>query len=424
MQVPLGAMANRVLKFWAIFSGQTEETLATVNYLAFFTIGKVFYNVRNPFGSNGPPAPQVQPNALGGLDARLDILDENFNTRNTLFFGGSGEETVNGLATDSKGAAYIIGNTRSADLPLVNPIQATRSGGNTLFEGFLAVFTPGTLPPVFATYLGGIGMEFLNGVTVDPQGNIYVVGETFGNFPNPTPGAVQPQLSGRTDAFIIKISPVGIAGPVEFKGSSQAGGGSVLAGGTESGGLARGPAFQLFNTAGVLQTTQFALNPDFRSDLSFVLGNFDADGADEVLVGGRETTGLARGVAYQVLETTGTLKFTQFALNPDFINVSFSSLNVGSNGVLVCGEEIEGFARGPAYQAFDASGNLVRTQFVLNPDFTADNSCLGTNLDGVAGDEVISGGREVTGLGPWPGVSGIWLDGSLIYSFCVEPRFY
>ena len=38
----------------------------------------------------------------------------------------------------------------------------------------------------------------------------------------------------------------------------------MLAGGVETGGLARGPAFQLFNTSGVLQTTQFALNPDFR----------------------------------------------------------------------------------------------------------------------------------------------------------------
>jgi len=55
-------------------------------------------------------------------------------------------------------------------------------------------------------------------------------------------------------------------------------GGPVLVGGVEFTGLARGPAFQLFNPAGVLHTTQFALNPDFRTDLSFVLGNFDADG--------------------------------------------------------------------------------------------------------------------------------------------------
>jgi hypothetical protein len=218
-------------------------------------------------------------------------------------------------------------------------------------------------------------------------------------------------------------------GPVEFKASSQAGGaGPVLAGGTESasglGGLSRGPAFQLFNTSGVLQTTQFALNPDFRTDLSFILGNFDADGADEVLVGGRETTGLARGAVYQIFETNGVLKFTQFALNPDFTNVSFSPLNIGSNGVLVCGQEMSGLARGPAYQAFDSSGSLVRTQFVLNPDFTADNSCITTNLDGVAGDEVITGGREVTGLARGPAIQGFGSTGSLLFTrFVLNPNF-
>jgi hypothetical protein len=189
-------------------------------------------------------------------------------------------------------------------------------------------------------------------------------------------------------------------------------GGPVLVGGVEFTGLARGPAFQLFNPAGVLQTTQFALNPDFRTDLSFVLGNFDADGAVEVLVGGRETTGLARGAAYQVFETNGALKFTQFVLNPDFVDMSFSSLNVGNNGVLVCGRETGGPARGPAYQAFDASGSLVRTQFVLNGDFTADDSCIATNLDGAAGDEVIVGGRETTGLTRGPAFQLFGSDGT------------
>ena len=146
---------------------------------------------------------------LGGLNVRLTLFDQNLNITKTTFFGGSGEDTISGLASDAKGAAYVIGQTRSTDLPVVNPIQPNLAATNA-FDGFLAVLAPGTLQPVFATYLGGIGMESLNGVTVDPQGNIYVVGETFGGFPNPTPGAIQPQLSGRTDAFIIKISPVEI----------------------------------------------------------------------------------------------------------------------------------------------------------------------------------------------------------------------
>ena len=81
-------------------------------------------------------------------------------------------------------------------------------------------------------------------------------------------------------------------------------------------------------------------------------------------------------------------------------------------------------ARGPAYQAFDSSGNLVRTQFVLNPDFTADNSCMGTNLDGVAGDEVIVGGREVTGLARGPAIQGFGSNGSLRFTqFVLNPNF-
>jgi hypothetical protein len=174
----------------------------------------------------------------------------------------------------------------------------------------------------------------------------------------------------------------------------------------------------------VLQATQFALNPDFRSDLSFVLGNFDADAADEVLVGGRETTGLMRGPAYQLFDTNGTFKLTQLVFNPNFTDVSFFPLNVGSNGVLVCGRETVGLARGPAYQAFDSSGNLLRTQFVLDSDFTADNSCVGTNLDGVAGDEVIVGGREVTGLARGPALQAFNSNGTLRFTqFALNPNF-
>ena len=191
----------------------------------------------------------------------------------------------------------------------------------------------------------------------------------------------------------------------------------TLAGGSETSGLARGPAFQLFNTAGVLQaSTRFALNPDFRADVNILLGNFDIDAANEVLVGGRETSGLKRGPAYQIFDTDGTFRLTNFALNPDFINVTFAPFNVGSNGVLVCGLEATGLSRGPAYQAFDGLGNLVRTQFVLNPDFTADNSCLVSNLDGVVGDEVIVGGREVTGLARGPAIQGFGSNGALLFT--------
>ena len=159
----------------------------------------------------------------------------------------------------------------------------------------------------------------------------------------------------------------------------------------------------------------------FDSELSFVLGNFDADGTHEVLVGGRETSGLARGPAYQLFETDGTSKFTHFVLNPDFSYVTFSPLNVGTNGVLVCGQEIDGLARGPAYQAFDASGNLLHTRFVLNPDFNL-KGCIASNLDGVGGDEVIVWGREVLGLERGMAIEAFGPTGNLLFSNFLSVR--
>jgi hypothetical protein len=199
---------------------------------------------------------------------------------------------------------------------------------------------------------------------------------------------------------------------------------SVLAAGFESSGALRGPAFQLFNTLGTLQTTQFVLNPDFRIDVSFVLGNDGADTAGEILVGGQEKSGLARGPAYQLFDADGAFKLTRFVLNSDFSEVSFSPLDVGGKRVLACGHEISGLSRGPAYQAFDSSGNLVGTQFVLNPDFRVDTSCMGANLDGVAGDEVIVGGREVTGLARGPAFQIFGSDGSFrLTRFVLNPDF-
>jgi hypothetical protein len=155
--------------------------------------------------------------AGGGLDARISVFNRDLEITNTAFFGGSREETVSALTLDGRGAIYIAGNTTSTDLPTVGPIQATHGGGFSR-DGFLVVLHPQTLEPVFATYLGGSGLpDEVRGVTVDDDGNIYVVGVTYStDFPAATPGAVQGVLSGRSDAYIVKISPVEIAAVPDF----------------------------------------------------------------------------------------------------------------------------------------------------------------------------------------------------------------
>jgi len=282
-------------------------------------------------GSMQSPAFLAQgalPQGLGGLDLRLHMLDGDLNITNTVFFGGSGEETTSGLAVDSKGAAYVIGNTRSTDLPVVNPIQATPSGGNTQFEGFLAVFAPGTLQPVFATYLGGTGMEFLNGVTVDPQGNIYVVGETFGGFPNPTPGAIQPQLSGRTDAFIIKISPVEIPDDVLLVSSVLPSSRSVQVG-------IPATAFATMINAGQSTATSCSVQPTTNVPANFLYQTTDP--ANNQITGTPNTAvNVGSGQAQSfVLAFTPTAPFppTDVQLSFDCTNSNPAPVNSGLNAL-------------------------------------------------------------------------------------------
>ncbi len=146
-------------------------------------------------------------------------------------------------------------------------------------------------------------------------------------------------------------------------------------GGEETGGLMRGPAFQTFDASGNLILTRFVLNSDFTA-VSF--SDIEADGDfmfDEILVGGAETGGLMRGPAFQIWDENGNLLVTRFVLNADFDanNLGFDVGDNDGNGieeVIAFGAETAGLMRGPAFQFWDVNGNHLVTRFFLNPDFT------------------------------------------------------
>ncbi len=111
---------------------------------------------------------------------------------------------------DAQNAVYVAGVAqRTETFPLVEPIQSA-SGGST--DTFVMVFAPVTRAITFSTFLGGSGHDELNGFVVDPQGNIYVAGQTTSdNFPTvnayqatqPAPNGVS---IGEGNSFLVKIS--------------------------------------------------------------------------------------------------------------------------------------------------------------------------------------------------------------------------
>ena len=156
--------------------------------------------------------------AIGNYDhSRELVIDPVLNY--STYLGGSGAEGLVKVAVDTAGLIYVAGSTTSSNFPLDTlypnnpPYQSTLNGTQNIF---IAVINPTLVPPqytdaqqlVYATYLGGSGVDSLAGVAVDGGFSIYVAGTTTSpNFP--TNGTLAPFEAGPqtgTHGFLSKIS--------------------------------------------------------------------------------------------------------------------------------------------------------------------------------------------------------------------------
>jgi hypothetical protein len=125
-----------------------------------------------------------------------------------------GEGTGQGIAVDSNGSAYVIGNVQGPFPTTSGAVQ--RTGGRV----FVTKLDPAGTTLVYSTLLGG-GREGGEAIAVDAEGNAYVTGYTYSaSFPT-TPGAFQPTFGDALDppnrfgpdpdAFVTKLNPTGSA---------------------------------------------------------------------------------------------------------------------------------------------------------------------------------------------------------------------
>ena len=133
------------------------------------------------------------------------------------YVGGNSTDRANGIAVDSSGIAHIVGETDSTQVtfPNGNGFGSLTSSDNThngVIDGFVAGVDAAGTALLYASYIGGAGIDRGKGIAVDDNGDIYVTGETDANsvsFPADVAinslATIDATRNGGVDAFAIKI---------------------------------------------------------------------------------------------------------------------------------------------------------------------------------------------------------------------------
>jgi hypothetical protein len=143
----------------------------------------------------------------------------------STFLGGSGSDFAGGIAVDSRGDAYIVGQATSTNFPIQNGYP---SSANAHGLTFLSELNPTGTALLYSTYLGGTGGESGNAVALDPSGNVYVTGYTLSS-DFPVVNGYQASLgTPNGNAFVARID-VTQSGVASLVYSSYLGGGGNAA---------------------------------------------------------------------------------------------------------------------------------------------------------------------------------------------------
>ena len=129
----------------------------------------------------------------------------------STYLGGSLPEIGYGIAVNSAGNAYVVGETDSADFPLMQPIKPAKLSFDTA-DAFITELSPSGSALVYSTYFGGASGDVAFSVALDSTGNMYFTGMTTSvNFPTTNPFQASKISDGYWTAFVTKLNPTGTA---------------------------------------------------------------------------------------------------------------------------------------------------------------------------------------------------------------------
>jgi uncharacterized protein (TIGR03437 family) len=197
--------ANGTAVVYATFLG--DDGRGSVNALAVDVAGNL-YAAGTTSAADFPATPGAVRFTGAGKSAAF-VVKLNAAGSDALYsalLGGNDNTTAGGVALDAQGNAYLAGTTLAADFPVTaGALQAKPAGAG---DGFVAKLNTAGSSLVFATLLGGTGVDAVSGIAVDTAGNVLVSGTTYStDFPL-TADALQRRFAG-SPCVITSTSPFG-----------------------------------------------------------------------------------------------------------------------------------------------------------------------------------------------------------------------
>ena len=131
----------------------------------------------------------------------------------SVLLGGANGASGAGIAVNTLGNAFVVGNTRSSDFPTTAGALQAVFGGTAGGDGdaFVSKISVDGKSLVYSTYLGGSADESGRAIAIDADGNAYVAGTTQST-DFPVAQAFQGVCSANcsnTDVFVSKLDSAG-----------------------------------------------------------------------------------------------------------------------------------------------------------------------------------------------------------------------
>ena len=221
-------------RIWGTYFGGDNNDGDVATALACSNDGGIYLGGRtvSETGISTPGAFQpVKSSGLSAVDGFLARFTTSGNLDWATYYGGTLDESIFSIATDSSGNLYLSGSTNS-DGGIATPGAFQDSNTGSDVDGFVAKFDAAG-QRLWGTYFGGDLYDIITGAYISHDSYLYLAGNTTSSSGISSALSHQQNFGGNQDAFLAKFSLDGQRQWSTYYGGTGADAGSGIAEGVD-----------------------------------------------------------------------------------------------------------------------------------------------------------------------------------------------